>query len=81
MGHAVFEPNTAPANNNQPVQVGDVGFFDGSGMFIRLFNICLAREDPHQAEEVPEDFQPLDEHERQTYPLAPLHEENTPDSM
>jgi hypothetical protein len=46
------------------VFVGDVGYFDRSGNFCRLFNILVGRDDPLNKGAVPEGFEPLKVHPR-----------------
>ncbi|KAF9470440.1 hypothetical protein BDN70DRAFT_939709 [Pholiota conissans] len=42
------------------VSIGDVGIFTQSGGFSFIFSICLARNDPIQPKDLPEDFAPIE---------------------
>ncbi|KAF8970066.1 hypothetical protein BDZ97DRAFT_1954248 [Flammula alnicola] len=57
----VPEPNTELPLQYQRrgISIGDVGIITDYGGFDFLFNICLPRDDPINAEDVPEHFAPL----------------------
>ena len=52
-------PLWVPEPINHSVEIGDVGFFDQTGAWFRVFNI-LSSEDSTRAAPLPPGFQPLD---------------------
>lgn len=58
LGQALLNPDHR-GTNNQPIEVGDVGFMQ-SGRFITVFNVFKPASDPiHEEFGVPDGFQPL----------------------
>ena len=68
-GLALWDPRPVEGlfNNDPPhVSIGDVGYID-RGVFIRLFNVKLPRDDPsNKLIEIPEGYKPL-EREREHF--------------
>lgn len=64
LGYALYEPNTAGYGSDafDKVRVGDVGYLNPEGAFIRLFNICHeANHEINQNRRRPSNFEPIAE--------------------
>ena len=65
-GYALYEPDPKALRDDafDKVRVGDVGFIDGCGAFIRLFNVFMEPEDEINKNKPP-GFYPIDKESRQ----------------
>ncbi|KAI0337364.1 hypothetical protein BDW22DRAFT_961862 [Trametopsis cervina] len=60
LGDALWCPEPQDGRHGtEEVQIGDVGYLDDKGSFVRLFNIFYDKDHPVNKHGVPDEFEPL----------------------